>query len=306
VGRRTTILALAAAAVFLAGVGGCTLLREADRAAAPKGLIVFWSESPYPSLWSVRPDGTHLRRIYKTRQNAKRPSLSPDGKWIAFDGASPGKPPLTDFDIQTVHVDGSRRRTLAGSRQYELNAQWSPDGRRLSYSSYPHTGEGDEWLNSRIWTVAADGSDRTMLGLGNGARWSPDGKHLVFAAPTETSDGDLFVMNSDGTGRRRLVVSEELEQAADWSPDGKEILFTRFDRSGAAVMVMSAEGTNIRKLTRSSGFDIAAAWSPDGTKILYTSGLAAGASQLFLMDADGSNIRDITGGRFRGSEPSWR
>jgi TolB protein len=328
--HRSLFLLLATGGLLLLAVGGYALTKDSGRtpssattvatapqpegATAPQparperlpGQILFWSESPWPSIWSVRPDGSRLRRAYHTRQNAKRPRLSPNRRWIAFDGASPGKPPLTDFDIQIVRVDGSRRRTLAGSKEYELDAQWSPDGKRLSYSSYPHTGDEDEWLRSGLWTVAIDGSDRVMLGLGNGARWSPDGKRLVFSAPTNASDGDLFVMNADGTRRRRLLATPELEQAADWSPDGRRILFTRFDGGGADVMVIDADGTNVRKLTDSRGFDIAAAWSPDGTTILFTGGRAAGASQLFLMDADGSNIRDLTGGRFSGSEPSWR
>jgi dipeptidyl aminopeptidase/acylaminoacyl peptidase len=320
------ILVLATGGTLLVNVGGCVPSDDADKAGSrtatvstqPKttttpetvpqerltGLILFWRSSPWPSIWAVRPDGSRFRRVYHTRQNAKRPRLSSDRKWIAFDGAAPGKPPLTDFDVQTVHVDGSRRRTLAGTRQYEMDAQWSPDGRRLSYHSYPHEGEDDDWLRASIWTVAASGGDRLLLGLGHGARWSPDGRQLFFSAPTETSDGDLFVMNADGTGRRLLLASPELEMSADWSPDGKELLFTRFDGSGADVMVMAADGTNVRTLTGSRGFDIAGAWSPDGTKILFTGGRAGGASELLLMDADGSKVHDVGG--HRGSEPSWR
>jgi Tol biopolymer transport system component len=323
---RWGILALSTGGTLLVSVGGCALADDADEAAtrtatvstrpettttsepAPQerltGLILFWRSSPWPSIWSVRPDGSRFRRIYHTRQNAKRPRLSPNRKWVAFDGAAPGKPPLTDFDVQTVHVDGSRRRTLAGSRQYEMDAQWSPDGKRLSYHSYPHTGEDDDWLRARIWTVAADGSDPVMLGPGHDARWSPDGTQLFFSALTDTSDGDLFVMNADGTGRRLLLATPELEVSADWSLDGKTLLFTRFDAGGADVMVMSADGTNVRTLTGSRGFDIAAAWSPDGAKILFTGGRAGGASELLLMDADGSNVHDLAG--HRGSEPSWR
>jgi TolB protein len=278
--------------------------REPKRLEKLAGVILFWRETPWPSLWSVQPDGTGLRRIYYTRQNAKRPRLSPDGNWIAFDGASPGKEPLSDFDVQTVRVDGSRRRTLAGTPEYELDAQWSPDGTRLSYSSYRHTGEADEWLASRIWTVSAQGGERTMLGLGSGARWSPDGGQLVFSAPTKASDGDLFVMNTDGTGRRQLLATPELELAADWSPDGSTILFTQLNATGADVMMMDADGANVRNLIDPTGFDFAAAWSPDGETILFTTG-RNGAGQLFLMNADGSDVRVIAGGRVRGLDPSW-
>ncbi|HEY7004605.1 MAG TPA: hypothetical protein VH281_10005 [Gaiellaceae bacterium] len=308
---RWSRIALLAVGVVLVAVLIYTLQRgpggrEETKPSPPSslsGLIVFWRDVPWPSLWSVRPDGTGLRRLYETRQNAKRPRISPDGKWIAFDGASPGKAPLSDFDVQIVRADGSDRRTLAGTSNYELDAQWSPDGKRLSYSSYRHTGESDEWQRANIWTVAVTGRDRTMLGRGSSARWSPDGKEIVFSAPTRKSDGDLFVMNADGTGRRRLTATPELEQPAGWSPDGSTILFTQFNGSGADVMVMDANGKNVRTLTDLPGFDYAGAWSPDGSAILFTSGSDAGP--LVVMNADGSDARDITGGQFRGSEPSW-
>jgi len=79
----------------------------------------------------MRPDGSNRHRIFRTSQNAKRPTLSPDGRWIAFDGAPPGKPALSDFDLQVVRVDGGGRQTLAESRATEIDAQWSPDGTRL-------------------------------------------------------------------------------------------------------------------------------------------------------------------------------
>jgi hypothetical protein len=74
------------------------------------GLSLFWKQSPWPSIWSVRPDGSRLRWAYRTHQNAKRPTLSPDRKWIAFDGAAPGKAPPSDFDVEIVRRDGTGLR----------------------------------------------------------------------------------------------------------------------------------------------------------------------------------------------------
>ena len=65
------------------------------------------------------------------RQNAKRARLSPDRSWVAFDGAPPGKQPLTDFDIQIVRLDGTDRTTLTDSDYWDIDAQWSPDGQRI-------------------------------------------------------------------------------------------------------------------------------------------------------------------------------
>jgi Tol biopolymer transport system component len=275
------------------------------RLVAPSRRIIFWRQHPWPSLWSVRPDGSGLRRIYHTRQNAKRPSLSPDRQWLVFDGASPGKAPISDFDIQVVRVDGTQRRTLAESTDWELDAAWSPDGSRLSFERWRRGGEGDDWSNSEIWVVDFDGTNLERLGKGLAARWSPDGQLLVFAAPTAVSDGDLFLMNADGSGRCRLLATPAREYPAGWSPDGKRILFSRWGPDGADVFVVNTDGSGVRNLSRSPGYDFAADWSPDGSQILFTSGQVGGSQEIFVMNADGSGIRRISGDRFRGSDPSW-
>jgi Tol biopolymer transport system component len=114
-----------------------TLAPTGGSGATLGGSILFWSDSPRPSIWSVRPDGTQLQQILVTGQNAKRPRLSRRGDWVAFDGAAPGKPPLTDFDIQLVRTDGSGLRTLTDSPEWDIDAQWAPGDKQISFTRMP-------------------------------------------------------------------------------------------------------------------------------------------------------------------------
>jgi Tol biopolymer transport system component len=290
------------AVILAAGVSGCMGGNSdgpaggAEKRSPLRGVIVYWSESPWPSIWAVRADGSQPRRILRNRQNAKRPRLSPDREWVAFDGAPPGKPVIGDFDIQVVRTDGTGLRTLTDSVQWDVDPQWSPDGRSLSFTRMP---PGADWLKAWIWTMRRDGSGLRRLARGQFARWSPDGTELVLDAPTDDSHGDLFVVEADGSGSRLLLASPELDQPAGWSPDGKKILFTRFnDRAGrdTDVYVMNADGTGVQRL----GPGLAGGWSPDGTSIVYADSYPG---RLLVMDADGSHKRTISGAI--GAEPHW-
>ncbi len=101
-----------------------------QRPAKSRRLILYWSDNPIPSLWSIRPDGSGRHRFLRTQQNGKRPRLSPDRTWVAFDGTPPGKPPLSEFHLQLVHLDGSGRRTLTGRR---LRHQRGRNGRQAAH-----------------------------------------------------------------------------------------------------------------------------------------------------------------------------
>jgi Tol biopolymer transport system component len=299
---RLTLACLAAALV--AGAASAAAPRAPGRSG---GLILFWSDTPIPSLWSIRPDGTHRQRVYLTRQNCKRPSLSPDRRWIAFDGAPPGKPAMSDFDIQVVRRDGTGRRTVAGTGDREIDAQWSPAGTRISYERLRKAVESD-WRKTWIWTVRPDGTGARALVHGNNARWSPDGRRLVFSAPTARTDDDLFVIGANGRGLRRVLATPGLEQPSAWSPDGRRILFTRYaaDGSGSSqVYVVNVDGTHVRQLTRALGENVGGSWSPDGTRIVFTS-TRLGRSHLFVMRANGTGERELTRRNADDFDPVWR
>ena len=260
-----------------------------------RGMIVYWSESPFPSIWAIRPDGSHRFRILRNHQNAKRPALSPDRRWVAFDGAPPGKAPLSDFDLQIVRLDGTGRKTLTRSSRWDVDAQWSPDGRRLSFSRQPPRSSGV--ARSVVWIIDRDGTDLRRLVPGYGARWAPDGTRLVYRAPSDAT-GRLFTINADGSEKHVVLSVRDAVQPTGWSPDGTKILFTRFHNEGADVDVMNSDGTNVRRLARGYG----GSWSPDGTSIVYTA--TAGTTSLRIMDTDGSSKRGIASGP--AADPTWR
>jgi Tol biopolymer transport system component len=83
----------------------------------------------------------------------------------------------------------------------------------------------------------------------------------------------IFVINPDGSGRRRLTDVSARAKGAAWSPNGRRIaLYGSADSGGDAnfdIYVMNADGTGRTRLTNSPAREVQPAWSPDGRRIAY-------------------------------------
>ena len=154
---------------------------------------------------------------------------------------------------------------------------------------------------------------------------SPDGRWVVFTSE-RTGSPDLYVLDLHGDAAPRpLVEGPAMEDAAAISPDGGRLLFVSTRDGNADVFEMpfrpedpSAAG-EARNLTRHAAGDYNPAFSPDGTRILFSSsrdtavatstGASPGptylASELYVMGADGTDVRRLTHHESWDGAPAW-
>jgi Tol biopolymer transport system component len=193
---------------------------------------------------------------------------------------------------------------------------WSPDGRTIVFVSW-RDGNGE------VYAMDADGSGPRNL-TQHPAKdvrpaWSPDGRSIAFVSSrdrhqrmqpgrrTPPEQSDIYVMNADGSRKRKLTRDRAFDDYPTWSPDGRRIAFVRGrlhgnPRPGRDVRrwylydlyVVNADGSGLRRLTlrvpegtpettgpRKGGQLV---WSPDGRTIYFGR---------YLVRTDGSGARRL-------------
>ena len=113
----------------------------------------------------------------------------------------------------------------------------------------------------------------------------------------------MFVMNIDGSDVRIFENNDDTiieDIPATWSIDGTKIIFNRITQpedetqdSERTVMIMNVDGSDIRQITEEEFFTYQTNISPDRTTLAYTD-LVDGSREIFLVDANGENRRQLT------------
>ena len=170
---------------------------DAEATIAPDGLITFTSvRDGDMEIYSMRGDGSDVRRLTNRPGPDGGPFFSFDGKSIAFRGRAlePG-----------AELDGYRALLKEGL--------WRPTALEL-------------------FVMGRDGGSLrqvTKLGGANFApSWHPDGKRLIFASNNHDPKGrnfDLYLIKVDGTGLERITFNETFDGFPMFSPDGKHLVF---------------------------------------------------------------------------------
>jgi Tol biopolymer transport system component len=198
------------------------------------------------------------------------PIWSPDGRFLYFSSDRGGSFNLwrVRIDERSGQVSGPLEQVTTPS-QFVAHPSFAADGRHFVYTSIDMT--------ENIQTAPFDPASGRLQGeptwvtrgpqLWTASDLSPDGKQAAFGQNRETND--VFVINTDGTGRRQLTNDIGAHNwNPRWSPDGTLIAF-QSDRTGSSqIWTIRPDGSLLRQLTEHVGSVLSfPTWSPDGKRI---------------------------------------
>jgi Tol biopolymer transport system component/predicted Ser/Thr protein kinase len=271
--------------------------------------IAFRSERNGGGIFVMHADGGGVRKVSDAGFN---PSWSPDGLQIVYAEENIVRPEDRSGRIsQLWSVDLATGRKRLVSKDDGVQPQWSPNGRYIAYWAIDLDGDRD------LWTIPARGGPAVRITrdayLDWNPVWSPDGAWLYFCSNRGGKMGIWRVPVKESSGEARgapelIRTPATYPSHLSFSRDGRRMAYVQQVTTGR-LSAVRFDGE--RGVVRSEPKDILVsskgaarpALSPDGQWLAFNS--TEEEEHLFVVNADGSGLRQITSGTSRNRGPRW-
>ena len=214
-------------------------------------------------------------RLLSKRQVIETLSLSPDGRWLAYDSNRGG-----NQDIYKVSVDGGEPIQLTRDPADDFAPEWSPDGREIVFYSFRNG-------NRDLFVTDADGRELEQVTTSDGSHafphWSPDGLSIVYQYNPHEAPGDFPTLYRVVRGQvheaggdegevawgRTEPLNQTLSGGPRWSPDGRWIAYKGL-RNISVLSVTTGQESVLVEGVSSAGPLI---WAEDSESLLFAARL---------------------------------
>lgn len=189
-------------------------------------------------------------------------------------------------ELWSMASDGSDARPLTSNDVADMSPVISPDGTQVAFAR-----------SEQVWVMDLDGSDAHPLTRGGSAGspvWSSDGTQIAFRSSRGNLGVDgIYVMQADGSGVHLVAPGNTFGHT--WRPDGSSITYSLNTPDGALhLQTVDLATGDVRRFLDLPGDQDFPAWSPDGSTLAFA-WTSVGGSGLYVVDADGTNLRRVVG-----------
>lgn len=289
-----------------------------ESAWSPDGKLIAFYSYTRGGIWLVSPFGGRARQL---TEFGSHPTWSPDSQWIAFQ-SNPFSTLVTggagfsrSSRIWTIRLDGTgaRQITSAGSPGGgHGNPSWSADGKHIVFVSDDHT-------QAELWSITPDGKGLVCLSTLSALKrlsydpvYSPDGKSVLFGAARGLWQIRVSPETSAPLGEPVQITNagEIRIQNLAFSKDGKRLLYATQARTSTLQSLSLSPSGQPRGEPVMLRPDVGCAnglpeFSPDAKRIAFFSCQVGSNGQIWLMNSDGSDVRQLTSSPSAISSPAW-
>jgi Tol biopolymer transport system component len=218
------------------------------------------------------------KEILSSAKGASRPSLSPDGQWLAYNSSE------QEEELFVVSADGANLHQITSGGYRNRGPRWSADGKQIAFFS---TRSG----NWEIWATDPNGSEFRQITSLAGYNvawpvWSSDGKRLaytLFGVNTFLIDPSKAWASQTPTALPRFPEQGRAFNGWNWSPDGRTLAGFLDREDGIALY--SPESRSFRRISKQGGDPV---WLSDSRRLLFLD-----RGRIHLLDSESGRAQEL-------------